>query len=303
MTVRRYVISLPERLLRSAVGLGAGTLREVGQVAVPEDVRRGHLYQNLVDTTLRYLIERVGSVDGVYPSEERLTEDFLLRRSAGNALELAGILAFRASPVWVLAALADVCGASRHLVPEIADALRAQGLLDQDVEFTTVEQMLDGLERTSSRLASAVNTPPLDVAALREELRAIRDEARSIAPGRLPSPQILGDLWRDLRDEAVRQNRSLFELSSMMALSASSALPDRLRWLSRSAMTAAGRAGHEVAGALLDHYRATLADIRQTGFTAYAARQFRPYLRAAAGQFSPKRRTWTDRIIEKWRPR
>lgn len=174
MSFRRYMLSLPERLLRSVVGLGAGVVREVGEVALPIGVRRGQLYQNLVDTTLRFLIEQVGGVEGVYQKEEALAENFLVRRTAGNALEVMGIIAFRASPVWVLAALADVCGAGRHLIPEIADALKAEGLLEKDTQFTTVEQMLDGLERTSSRLASTVNTPPLDVAALREELRAIR---------------------------------------------------------------------------------------------------------------------------------
>jgi hypothetical protein len=31
----------------------------------------------------------------------------------------------------------------------------------------------------------------------------------------------------------------------------------------------------------------------------YASRQFRPYMRAAADQFSPKRRTLTQRLLEK----
>ena len=32
----------------------------------------------------------------------------------------------------------------------------------------------------------------------------------------------------------------------------------------------------------------------------YAARQLRPYVYAAASQFSPKRRTLTQRLLEKW---
>ena len=77
----------------------------------------------------------------------------------------------------------------RHLIPEIADALKAQGLLEQDAQFTSVEQMLDGLERTSSRLASTINTPPLDVAALREEWRAIREDARALQPAQPAVPR------------------------------------------------------------------------------------------------------------------
>src|SRR6185436_8653735 len=140
-----------------------------------------------VDATLRYLIEQVGGVEGVYSADGALADNFLARRSAGNAVEVLGIVAFRASPVWVLAAMADLCGMGRHLIPEMADALKAQGLLDQDATFTSVDQLLDGLERTSSRLASTVNTPPLDVAGLRQEWNAIRADAQNLQPGGLPS--------------------------------------------------------------------------------------------------------------------
>src|SRR4030095_432097 len=92
------------------------------------------------------LIEQVGGVEGVYRVDDKLPDNFLVRRTAGNAIEALGIVAFRASPVWVLAALADLSGMGRQLIPEIADALKAQGLLDKDSQFTSVDQMLDGLE-------------------------------------------------------------------------------------------------------------------------------------------------------------
>src|SRR6188508_1310098 len=89
---RDYLLSLPERLVRSIVGLGAGLTREVGDVVVPAGVRDTQLYQNLVDTTLRFLIEQVGSVDGAYKAaSEPLPDDFLIRRTAGNALEVLGL--------------------------------------------------------------------------------------------------------------------------------------------------------------------------------------------------------------------
>ncbi|HYP15307.1 MAG TPA: hypothetical protein VEQ63_15365, partial [Bryobacteraceae bacterium] len=96
---------MPERVLRSTAALTAGIVRELGDVALPGFVRKTRLYQTLVDSSLRFLIEQVGQVEGTYPSSEALAENFLLRRTAGNGLEMIGILAFRASPVWVLAAL------------------------------------------------------------------------------------------------------------------------------------------------------------------------------------------------------
>ncbi len=299
MTVKSYLLSIPERVLRAAVGLGAGMAREAGQVALPEGVRRSQLYQNLVDSTLRFLIEQVGGAEGLAGSEGAIPDDFIARRTAGNVVEALGIVAFRASPVWVLAALADVCGMGRHLIPEIADALKAQGLLEQDAQFTSVDEMLDGLERTSSRLAATINTPPLDVAALRQEWEGIREAAQGLPPASLPSRETITAVWSQLTAESARQNRSVFETSSMLALSAARSLPDGVRWLSASAWVGATRTGKVFAAALLDHYRQTLSDIRETGYLTYASRQVRPYVVAAAHQFSPKRRSVTERVLDR----
>ncbi len=299
MTFKAYLVSVPERFVRSVLGLGAGVAREVGEVALPEGVRRSRLYQNLVDTTLRFLIEQVGGVEGVYSADEKLPDNFLVRRTAGNAVEVLGIVAFRASPVWVLAALADLCGMGRQLIPEMADALKAQGLLDKDTQFTSVDQVLDGLERTSARLAATINTPPLDVAGLRQEWEAIRNEARSLPSASLPSRETIGQIWAQLKAESARQERSVFETSSTMAIAAARAVPDGVRWLSSSARVGATRTGHIMASALLEHYRQTLSEIRQVGYVEYVGRQIRPYIRAAVDQFSPQRRTLTQRLLEK----
>src|SRR6185295_9797297 len=128
--LKSYVWSLPERVVRSVSAIAAGVLREVGEVALPIRVRRSRLYQSLVDSTLRFLIEQVGQVEGTYAAAGELPQDFLIRRTAGNILEVAGIVAFSASPVWVLAALADVTGAGRDLISEIGEALKKDGLLE-----------------------------------------------------------------------------------------------------------------------------------------------------------------------------
>lgn len=300
MTLKAYLLSFPERIIRSTVGLAAGVTRELGEVALPAAVRRSQLYQNLVDATLRFLIEQVGGLDGAYNVQGKLPDNFLARRTAGNAIEVLGIVAFRASPVWVLAALADVCGMGRHLIPEIADALKAQGLLEKDAQFTSVDQLLDGLEGTSSRLAATINTPPLDVDGLRNDWKAIREEARRLPSGSLPSRDAISAMWAQLTTESARQDRSVFETSSMMAIAAVRALPDGVRWLSASARVGAMRTSHVVATALLDHYTQTLGEIRQAGYLAYAGRQLQPYVRAAVDQFSPKRRTLTQRALERF---
>ena len=204
--------------MRSASALAAGTVREVAAVALPIGFRRGRLYRSLVDVTLQFLIEDVGGVQAAQPNEQKLGEDFLLRRAAGNGIELMGVIAFRASPVWVLAALADVAGFGRQLIPEIAESLKKEGLLAPDGSFATMEQLLGGLERSSGQLAESVNAPPLDVAGLREEWRKFAAEARQLPAPQLPSASAVTRIWQDLRATAERERRSVFAVSSLLAV-------------------------------------------------------------------------------------
>jgi hypothetical protein len=277
-------------------------LREVGDVAIPKTIRRSQLYRSLVEATLRFLIEQVGQVKDAYPGGEKLSKDFLVRRAAGNGIELIGILTFRASPVWVLAALADASGTGRFLIREITASLKAEGLLEPGAEFDTVDAMLVGLEASAGRLAETVNTPPLDVKSLRQEWNALRGDLAKIPPRQLPGTQALRDLWKEIEQEAGRQNRTVFEVSSLMAISAMKSVPEKARWLSASARSAARKTGMAVGAVLLADYRTSLKQIRETGYVRYAIDQFRPYLSAAVSQFSPGRQSLTERLLSKAAP-
>jgi hypothetical protein len=175
-----------------------------------------------------------------------------------------GIVAFRASRYgcsrpW------PTCAGSDATHSAAGDELKQQGLLEKDTSFETVDQVLDGWRerrdgphRRSTRCRS-------DVASLRAEWNAIRDEARRLPAASMPSSETIVAVWERLRAEAVAQERSVFETSSAMALSAIRTLPEGLRWLSASAVAGAGRTGRVVGAALLEHYRDTLDEVRQTG--------------------------------------
>ena len=121
--------------------LSGGLLREIGNVALPASVRRTILYRTMVDVALRFMIEVVGQVEGVYPPDEEFAENALLKRAASHGIELLGIVAFHASPIWVLAALADVTGGGRKLIRQISKALKEEGLLEKETRFETMEQV------------------------------------------------------------------------------------------------------------------------------------------------------------------
>jgi hypothetical protein len=298
-----YLLSLPERVVRSLAAVSGGLLREIGEVALPARLRRTTLYRTMVDVALRFMIEEVGEVEGIYPSEGKLAEAFLLQRGASHGVELLGILAFHASPVWVLAALADAVGGSRTLMREITAALQEEGLLEQGRGFETMDQVLDGLEKTSDHLATTLNLPPVNVAGLRQEWETLKVAVRAIPPKKLPAVDAIEGLWTKVQESAREQERSVFAVSSLMALSAVTNLPENVLWLSRAARSAARRTGRVFGEVILDHYAETLAEMSRTGYLAYWRKEFRPYLRAAALQFAPEHRSLTERLLRRRRQR
>jgi hypothetical protein len=294
-----YILSLPERVLRSLAALSGGLLREIGNVALPAAVRRTALYRTMVGVALRFLIEEVGQVEGVYPSEGRLAENFLLQRTASHGIDLLGILAFQASPIWVLAALADAAGGSLKLVQEISQALQEEGLLDRETRFETMEQVLDGLETTTGHLADTLNLPPVNISGLRRQWDQLKRDLRSIPPRSLPGLARVERVWEDLRESAREQGRPVFVMSSLMAVSTVAHVPANVLWLSRAARSAARRTGKVLGEAILDHYVEALAEIRRTGFVDYWTREFRPYLKSAAEQFAPAHESATERLLRR----
>ncbi len=295
----KYILSLPERAIRSLGALSGGLLREIGNVALPASVRRTTLYRTMVEVALRFLIEEVGQVEGVYPSEGRLAEDFLLKRTASHGIELLGILAFHASPVWVLAALADATGGGRKLILEIADALKEEGLLERDARFETMDQVLLGLEKTSDHMATTLNMPPVDIAGLRREWEQLKQELTNIPPKKVPALERIEGVWEELQSTARQQGRSVFVVSSLLAVSTVAHVPANVLWLSRAARSAVRRTGRVLGDTILDHYTASLGEIGRTGFFAYWSREFRPYLRGAAEQFAPDHESLTEKLLKR----
>ena len=168
--------------------------------------------------------------------------------------------------------------------------------------FENVDQLLDGLEHTAGRLATSIRFPPLDVPSLRKEWLALKEAAQTIPAPSLPSPGLVRERWEELKQESANQHRTVLELSSLMALATVRAVPSNVTWLSKCARTATVQTGQFFAAGLLAHYRSTLNEIRETGYLAYWKREFRPYLRAAAEQFSPAHQSVTERYLGKRRP-
>jgi hypothetical protein len=250
----------PANILRAFTALSAGLLRETTEITIPPAFRRTRVYQAVVGQTLRFLIEKVGQVEGAYDSPDDIPEDFLVRRTAGNGIDIVALAVFHASPVWVLAAMADVTGAGNKLLGEIAATLEKEGWLTGASNVRDITSLLDALEGGSGHLAESFNTPPLNRKALLKEWASLKLAVTSKA-------QVEAD-WELLKQTAATQKKPLMEVSTAVALNTL-------------------RCGRKMlADPILEHYASTLRELNQMGFVAYAGREMAPYWRAASASLS-----------------
>ena len=274
---RSYLASLPERTARAGAALTGGLVYEASEVVLPIAVRRSRLYQSIVGRLLRIMIELVGGVEGVYPTEEMPARELLARKTAGNVVELSSFLAVGWSPVWLLAGASDLVGGSKVYLRTLVGELREAGVLAPDAEVASFEELLSALEGTSSVLADTVDVPPLNVAGVRTSWQELQMQAAE-----LPDAAGLEKIFAELQSAARQEDRSILEISSIVALGAV-------------------RAGVKLGNVhIFDYYRGALRTIVEEGLLSFLRRTSTPYLTRAGSHFDPALSTYSERLLRRW---
>lgn len=274
-----FLLSWPERVVRALTASVFGGVHETAQLMLPRLVRRSRLYEVTAKNMLRIGIELVGGVEP--PAAPQGADapptagNVAIKKAAGNVVEFGSIAAFGFSPLWLLAAAADVLHGSRTYLAALEEELSKAGVLAEGAHFGSVEDLLGALEGTTGTTAGLIDMPPLEFRELRASISELKADATS-----LPSPKELAALFDGLVRTARLEGRSLLDVSTGVGL---------------AFVTSARNVGrtHVVAP-----YREDWRPLRDEGFAAYATRVAGPYRRAIGGHFSPERRTWTERCLQ-----
>ncbi len=274
---RSYLVSLPERTARAGAALTGGLVYEKGEVLLPLAVRRSKLYQAIVGRLLRIMIELVGGVEGVYPTEVMPARELLVRKTAGNVVELSSFLAVGWLPVWLLAGASDLVGGSKVYLRVLATELRDAGVLAPNADVASFEELLSALEGTSGVLADTVDVPPLNISGVRTSWQELRRQAAD-----LPDAAGLEEIFAELQLAARQEDRSILEISSMVALGAV-------------------RTGVKLGNVhIFDYYRLALRTIVGEGLLSFLRRASTPYLTRAGSHFDPRVSTYSERLLRRW---
>ena len=271
-----YVISLPERLIRSTAASGGGLLLEASDHILPPPVRDAKIYQCLIARPLRITVEAVGGVSGRFPMQDISGQELIQRKVAGNFVEAFSVFTVGFSPLWFLAVASDVTGGTRVYLDAFVKELKKADVLPDNTDVSSVDDLLAVLDRTVGQAADTIDIPPTAVSDMRDSVSLLRENAQLI-----PGPQRLAELFSQLNEAAREQRRSPLVVSTLVAAGAL-------------------QAGLQLGSShVLSFYTEALNSIRAEGVSSYLGRISHPYVDAATGHLKRGRRTHTRRAVRR----
>ena len=288
-----YGLSLPERAIRVTAGIIGGTLRESAAALIPQSFRNAKTYQVFVGQMLDFLAEDIGGVASGKAPEDARVENYVARKTVGNFIEMASLATIHVSPMLLLAIVSDVAYGSKTYLRELAEELEARGVISDAAAIQQIDDLLDAAASASEGTATAFDTPPLSVEALRETVRQTRASLERIDPAQVLSEDEIRQLWDRIRATAQRENTSPLAISGTMTLGAL----DKVAKLGSGTLSGVRVAGSLLDRVVLDHYRNVLGNIHENGLHSTLAESSQPYAEALWRNFSADRATVTESFL------
>tara|TARA_B100001146_G_C16155849_1_gene423363 strand:- start:72 stop:1049 length:978 start_codon:yes stop_codon:yes gene_type:complete len=291
-----YSISLPERYFRGLTGLLGGMLHETTELLIPDFVKDTTTYNIFVGNLLRFAVENIGEVEGIY-NDDGLDEDYASRKLLGNAIEGIGIATVHMSPLWIFAFFADSVKGGKIYLKRLRAELIEKGYIDSENESDSIQDLLEGIERTTTSFAQNIDTPPLSRDEIMDNLEEIQDSIGGLfsKTGRVAGDvkDEISNLMQDFLETASEEDQTLMELSGVMTLQ----VTNRAKKAIAVATTAPQVAGKILYENILVYYSDTLSDINQRGYAVVASETIEPYGGAIIKHFSSEKETWTEKLF------
>lgn len=292
-----YTLSLPERTVRSTVGLAAGTLQEAASLLVPSAFQSSKTYEVVVRNSLKFLTDDIGGAQrAADPNAETqpAQDDYLARKTVGNFLDLAGLATLHVSPLWMLAIVSDVAYGSRSYLKELAKELKEQGIIDETSTIHHADDLLTAIQKSSGQAAGLFDTPPLSVDELRRTLNETRDTLSATDVRKVLPEGELNRYWQELRDISNQENVSLLNVSSAVTMQSL----QRMKTVTHGTLTSIQVAGGLFNRHVVMHYFDAANTIQKKGLYASLSESYQPYLEGVWSNFASTKMTWTEQLVK-----
>lgn len=319
-----YGVSLPERFVRSAVGLTAGTAKEIAQFIVPQAFQSSKSYEVAIRNSLNFLLSNVATISetgaksgksaaavpaSLIDSRRQVsgatqesagasgTETdagrFVAKKAISNFIDITGLTTLHVSPLWILAIVSDTAYGTKVYLHELAVELQRQGLIDNSSTIHKVDDVFEAVRKASSRAASTFDLPPLSLEELKQSLTQTRAALQEIDPAQLIPESEIRRLWQDMKELAVSENMSLLGVSGALAMQT----VERIRGATQGTLAGLFVAGKIINRNIFSHYAQALIEVHQRGILQSVRDSFEPYADLAWNNMESSRKTWTEQLL------
>jgi hypothetical protein len=288
-----YGLSLPERAVRSSIGMAAGAARETARFLVPRAFQDSRTYGIVIRNSLNFLASDVGGVAPDPSGDEPAIEGYLARKAVGNFVDLAGWATLSCSPIWLMAVVSDVAYGARTYTRELATELKQKGLIDEKSTINSIDDLLGAIQGATGEAAGMFDTPPLSVSDLKATLEATRTALDGADITSVIPESELETLWGEMKQVAGEEDVGLLGVSGAVTM----LTLQKVGTVGHGALT-----GVQVVGGLLNrqvisHYTESIATIRKQGLYRSLRDTSEPYIDAVWFNFSIDRETWTESVL------
>jgi len=295
-----YGISLPERLLRSAVGLTAGTAREIAEFVIPQAFQSSKSYQVAIRNSVNFLLQSVAEVPeeqaavtaaapavpaAAVPGTETDPGRFVAKKAIANFIDITGLTTLHISPLWILAIVSDAAYGTGTYVQELAAELQKKGLIDNSSTIHRVDDLLESVRKASGTAATAFDLPPLSIQELRDSITQTRAALNEIDPTQLIPESEIRRLWLDMKGLAASENISLLGVSGALAMQT----VETIRGVTEGTLAGLFVAGRIINRNIFSHYAAALVEVHRQGVIGTVRNTFEPYADLAWNNFAASR--------------
>jgi hypothetical protein len=288
-----FGLSLPERVVRSGVGLAAGIVQESASLLVPQAFQSSKSYEISITNSLKFLTETIGGVKREAAEGENDAAEFVARKAVGNFVDLASLATLHLSPMWILAIASDVAYGSKTFVKELAGELKQQGLIDDTSSINNVDDFLSSLQNVAGKAASNLDTPPFSIEGLKSVVAETRDSISQTDLRKLIPQNEMQRYWQEMREIAAKENVSLLQVSGAITMQTLGTV----KTVSQGALTGVRVAGGLLNRNVLQHYVRSLSEVHARGYYATLQDSSKPYLQAVWDNFSSSKESWTENLL------
>lgn len=290
----KYLLSLPERILRSMTSVATSITSLLTKTILPKPIQKSTLYQMTFGLLQNYLIEQVAEIP-LDKNKGRSSNDYVYRKTAGSVIEGIGLLTFHYSPVWLLAMISDIAGGSQIYLRYLLKSLREEGIITINQEFTSIDSLLSHIQSVSENSAKFIDQPPIK----KEEFMGIFSQLKKIYE---ENPKFLISFFHKL-EEIHHELQSLSNTSQVSFEKLTGAITmDLMKTLGEKTLNfskISSKTTMEIFTVyFIQSYEETLEEIKNIGPYKYLGDHMHPFIDQLKNHFKKEKITTTEKIIQ-----